>query len=392
MHDKTKLCHLGRSPHQNHGAVNPPIYRASTILFSSIEDQEYREENPFSEIFYPRYGVPTTKTLEEMLAALEGGSKTTLTGAGLTAVAMALSAVTATGDHILVSDNVYGPTRRFVSTVLRRFGVEATFYHPQIGSAIETLIRSNTRAVFLESPGSLTFEVQDVPAIVAAVRKNEKQRPISLIMDNTWGTPLFFKPLAVGVNIVLHSGTKYIAGHSDMMFGVITGDETHGLIVKSNAVDFGITVSPDEAYMCLRGLRTLEVRLQAHYQNALRLSEYLAQRPEVDSVVYPPRPDHPNHDVWRRDYTGGSGLFAIFLKPCPKQAITALLNNLRFFGIGYSWGGYESLITPVYPEKVRSAIQWQDPRPLIRIHAGLEDVEDLIHDFDQGFEHFQKNM
>ena len=390
MHDKTKLCHIGRSSHQNHGVVNPPVYRASTILFSSIEDQEYRESHPFTEIFYPRYGVPTTKALEEAIAALEGGSQTTVTGSGLTAVAMALMAVTAVGDHVLVSDSVYGPTRRFAETVLTRFGVEVTFYDPRIGSGIESLIQTNTRAVFLESPGSLTFEVQDVPAIVAAVRKTD--RPISVIMDNTWGTPLFFKPLACGVNIVVHAATKYLAGHSDMMFGVITGDETYGFAVKDNAVNFGITVSPDEAYTCLRGLRTLGVRLQGHYQNALRLSDYLARRPEVDAVLYPPRPDHPDHAIWARDYTGASGLFSIFLKPCPKPAVCALLDTLRLFGIGYSWGGYESLITPVYPEKVRSAVPWQDPRPLIRIHTGLEDVDDLIQDFDQGFQKFHQHL
>ena len=392
MRDKTKLCHIGRSSHQNYGVVNPPIYRGSTILFSSIEDQEYREANPFTEIFYPRYGLPTTKAVEETIADLEGGSRSTLTSSGLTAIAMALMAVTAAGDHVLISDSVYGPTRRFAATVLTRYGIQVAFYDPRIGSGIDALIQSNTRAVFLESPGSLTFEVQDVPAIVAAVRKKETTRPISVIIDNTWATPLFFKPLAHGVNIVLHSATKYLGGHSDMMFGVISGDQEYGLMVKESAVDFGITVSPDEAYACLRGLRTLEVRLQAHYRNTLLLADYLAQRPEVDAVLYPPRSDHPDHAIWARDYSGASGLFAIFLKPCPKEAVAVLLNSLSLFGIGYSWGGYESLITPVYPHKIRSAVPWDDPRPLIRIHVGLEDIADLIDDFEQGFQKFHQRL
>jgi len=265
--------------------------------------------------------------------------------------------------------------------------VSTTYYDPGIGGGIATLIRDNTKVIFLESPGSLTFEMQDVPAIVAVA----KARKITTVLDNTWATPLFFRPLSLGVDVSLLSATKYISGHSDLMMGILTANEAAYPALRRAADDFGAASGPDDCYMALRGLRTLSVRLQRHQETGLTLARWLKQRPEVARVLHPALPDDPGYPIWKRDYTGASGLFAIELKPVGEASVAAMLDGLEFYGMGYSWGGFESLALPSDPSAIRTATAWKDRGPLIRIHAGLEDPADLIADLEKGFARLRKN-
>jgi cysteine-S-conjugate beta-lyase len=378
----TIVVNAGRNPAANHGVVNPPVYHASTVLFPTVhalhEAQKRRDPNKSR---YGRYGTPTTFALEEAVCALEGGHHSIVVGSGVAGIVVALMAYVKTGDHVLMVDTVYGPSRRFCDTVLQRFGVSTTYYDPGIGGKIATLIRDNTKVVFLESPGSLTFEMQDVPAIVAAARA----RNVTTVLDNTWATPLFFKPLALGVDVSLLSATKYIAGHSDLMMGILTANEAAYPALRRAADDLGAASGPDDCYMALRGLRTLSVRLQRHQETGLTLARWLKQRPEVARVLHPALPEDPGHALWKRDYTGASGLFAIELKPVSEAAVAAMLDGLELYGMGYSWGGFESLALPSDPGAIRTATAWKDRGPLIRIHAGLEDPADLIADLEAGF-------
>src|SRR3546814_820552 len=279
-------------------------------------------------------------------------------------------------------DSVYGPVRKFCDTLLARFGVETTYYPPEIGAEIAALIRRNTRIVYLESPGSLTFEIQDVPAISAAAHA----AAAVVVMDNTWATPLFFKPFDHGVDISLHAATKYIGGHSDLMLGLVVSKEAHFRALKGTAHGLGFAAAPDDCYLALRGLRTLSVRLARHQETGLALARWLQARPEVAAVLHPALPGAPGHDIWRRDFTGASGLFGIALHPASKAAVAAMVDGMELFAMGFSWGGYESLILPVHPETSRSATRWGAPGPVLRIHAGLEDPADLIADLTRGFE------
>ncbi len=378
----TLLVSAGRDPEANHGVVNPPVYHASTIVFPTVaalhDSQKRREPNKAR---YGRHGTPTTFALEEAIAALEGGHQAIAIGSGVAAITATLAAFVKTGDHLLVVDSAYGPTRRFCDTVLKRFGVATTYYDPRIGAGIAKLIQPNTRLIFLESPGSLTFEVQDVPAIVAAAR----QAKVVTAMDNTWATPLYFKPLAHGVDISILSATKYIAGHSDLMMGLISTTEATYLPVRRAVEDFGGSAAPDDCYLALRGFRTLGVRLERHQANGLRLARWLQQRPEVARVLHPGLPEDPDHALWKRDFSGACGLFAIELKPVAESAVAAMLDGLELFGMGYSWGGFESLILPADPRPYRTAVPWTAAGPLIRVHAGLEDPDDLIADLEAGF-------
>ena len=378
----TLLVSAGRDPHANHGVVNPPVYHASTIVFPTVAElHESQKRRDPKKTRYGRHGTPTTFALEEAVAALEGGAQAIAVGSGVAAIAATLSAFVKTGDHLLVVDSAYGPTRRFCETVLKRFGVATTYYDPRIGAGIARLIQPNTRVIFLEAPGSLTFEMQDVPVIAAAARAAN----VITAMDNTWATPLFFKPLAHGVDISILSATKYIAGHSDLMMGLITTTAATYLPVRRAVEDFGGAVGPDDCYLALRGLRTLSVRLQRHQETGLALARWLQGRPEVARVLHPALSGDAGHALWRRDFTGASGLFAIELKPVPEPAVEAMLNGLELFGMGYSWGGFESLILPADPRPYRTAVPWTAAGPLIRIHAGLEDPEDLMADLDAGF-------
>ena len=376
----TILTHAGNDPHANFGIVNPPVYHASTVLFPTVAALE-EAGHSFDGVRYGRIGTPTSQAFEATVARLEGGFKAVTAPSGLAAITTALLAFVSAGDHVLVTDSVYGPTRLFCSDMLKRLGVEAEFYDPLAGAAIERLIRPNTRVVFLESPGSLTFEVQDVPAIAAAA----KQAGAVVMIDNTWGTPLFFKPFDHGVDLSIHAATKYMVGHSDAMLGVITaGTEEVWNRLKRNSVQLGTCAGPDDIYLGLRGLRTMGARLRQHQDTALDLARWLQARPEVARVLHPALPDDPGHALWRRDFTGACGLFAIELKPCSAAAVAAFLDGMELFGMGYSWGGYESLILPIHPEKLRTTTRWRTDGPMIRLHAGLEDPNDLIADLDRG--------
>jgi cystathionine beta-lyase len=384
MHDDTLVVTEGRDPERNHGVVNPPVYRASTILYESVA--AFEAPRQLRAISYGRAGTPTTFALEDAIAALDGGHGAVITGSGKTAIAQALMAFLEAGDHLLMVDSAYAPTRQLCDRVLARFGVETTYYDPSIGAGIEALIRPNTRIVYLESPGSLTFEVQDVPAIVAVARR----RNVLTAIDNTWATPLHFKPLQLGVDLCIHAATKYIGGHSDLMMGTVSCAEPLYERLRKGMYDLGSYVSPDDCYQALRGLRTLSVRLERHQTNALRLATWLKARPEVERVLYPALPGDPGHALWRRDFTGACGLFGFLLKPCPTAAWHALIDGLKLFGLGASWGGYESLIMPNHPGRYRTATAWDARLPSIRIHAGLEDPDDLIADLEAGFERLNR--
>ena len=381
MKKDSLLVHAGRHPERYHGAVNPPVYHASTVLFPTLEALEASDRTPLEGVHYGRMGTPTSYAFEEAVAAVEGGYRAVTAASGLAAIATALTAFTKAGDHVLVTDSAYGPTRRVCNEILAKYGVETEYYDPLIGAGIARLIRPNTSVVFVESPGSLTFEVQDVPAIATAA----KAAGATVLMDNTWATPLFFKPFEHGVDVSIHAATKYIVGHADAMLGLMVCNEASWTAIKRNAVRFGTCAGPDDMYLGLRGLRTLSVRLKRHQESGLALAEWLSGRPEVTRILHPARPGDPGHALWKRDFTGASGLFAAQFAPVPKKALAAMLDGMELFGMGYSWGGFESLILPVYPAAVRTASKWQADGPLIRFHAGLEDVDDLIRDLERGF-------
>jgi cystathionine beta-lyase len=387
MHDDTWLVHGGRDPRRQQGMVNPPVYHASTVLFETVAELAAAAANPLEGVYYGRYGTPLHFDLERAVARLEGGHAAVTTCSGLAAVAVALLAFAEAGAHLLVADNVYAPTRKLSDGLLRRLGVTATYFDPDIGADIAGLIRPETAAVFLEVPGSLTFEIADVPAIAAAAR----ERGVPVLLDNTWATPLHYPAFERGADVSIQAATKYLVGHADAMLGLVTGNAEHHERLRKTAIQLGYCAGPDDVYLGLRGLRTLSVRLQRHAANAATLCDWLAARPEVARLLYPPRADDPYHELWRRDFTGASGLFGVLLEPCDKGALTVMLDGLELFGMGFSWGGYESLILPVEPGKHRSATHWSAPGPLLRIHAGLEDVDDLIADLDQGFQRLASN-
>jgi len=384
FHLDTRLIHTGGHPRDRHGAVNPPVYRASTIVFPTVAAWEASRDPAvrFDLVRYGQLGTPTTFALEEAIATLEGGYRTILVPSGLAACTTALQALLQTGDHLLMVDTAYAPTRHFCDAVLPRSGVSTTYYDPLIGGRIDELFQPNTRVVFLESPGSLTFEVQDVPAIAEAAHR----AGITVVMDNTWATPYFFPAMARGVDVSVQAVTKYPAGHADVMMGSITTTEALYLPIRSLVAEQGNSVSPDDAYLALRGLRTMAVRLERHQQSALRVAEWLQGRPEVARVLYPALPSDPGHPLWARDFTGATGLLGVVLHPVPKRAVAAMLDGLQWFGMGASWGGYESLVLPFQPEKFRSATRWDDPGPLLRLHIGLEHPEDLIADLADGLD------
>jgi cystathionine beta-lyase len=374
---ETRLAHAGREPSRFHGFVNTPIYRGSTVLFPTLASLESNAQD----FTYGRLGTPTVKALEEAIAELEGGARTLLAPSGLSAIATALLAFVVAGDEVLVSDSVYRPTRRFCDHVLKRLGVKTTFYDPLIGAGIKKLLGDKTKVVFAESPGSQTFEVQDIPAIAKAAH----EAGAVLIMDNTWATPLYFAPFRHGVDVSIQAATKYIVGHADAMLGAITASEKTERAVEKTYEDLGLCPGPEDAYLGLRGLRTLGVRLARHQQSALELARWLKARPEVDRVLHPGLPSDPGHALWARDFTGASGLFAFILKPTSHAALAAMLDGLSLFGMGYSWGGFESLILPFDPRDYRTATTWAAAGPAIRLHVGLEDVEDLKADLEAGF-------
>lgn len=384
----TQAIHLGRHPEDYHGFVNPPIYHASTVLFPTVAELEAARNKryEYGSIRYGRFGTPLSLGLERAVAELEGGHGAVSVSSGLAAITTALGAFGAAGDHILVCDNVYHPTRLYCDEVLTRYGVSVSYYEPLLGAGIEALIRDNTRVIYMESPGSQTFEVQDVPAITRVAQ----QHGITTMIDNTWATPLYFKPLALGVDISIHAATKYIVGHSDAMLGIVVANEAHFDKLSRGAIHHGHCAGPDSVYLGLRGLRTLPARMKIHQENAVQLAEWLAKRPEVERVLHPALPSDPGHELWKRDFSGASGLFGIVLSDVPKTAISAMLDDLQLFGMGFSWGGFESLCIPVHPGDYRISPQWTDTGPMLRIHAGLEDILDLQADLDAGFERLRR--
>jgi cystathionine beta-lyase len=375
----TTLVTAGRDPKSNYGFVNPPVYHASTVLYPSAEDYVAHR----ARYQYGRRGTPTTDALELALQELEGPrcAGVALVPSGLAAISTALLAVVHSGDHVLVTDSAYGPTRTFCDQILTRLGVTTTYYDPLIGAGIADLLRPDTRAVYLESPGSQSFEMQDVRAIAAAAHA----KGAVVLMDNTWATPLYFRPLDHGVDLVIQAGTKYIGGHSDLMLGTVSANASTVAALKNTVRYTGLHEAPDDTYLALRGLRTLGIRLDRHFESGIAVARWLEQRPEVLRMVHPALPSHPGHALWKRDFTGASGLFSMVLKPVPQQAYYAFLDTLELFGIGASWGGYESLAIPFDCTPYRTATRWEPGGPTVRFHIGLEAVEDLIADLERGF-------
>jgi cystathionine beta-lyase len=370
---ETIATHAGRMSDTHFGAVNTPVYRASTILYRDLASLEagntaYR---------YGRLGTPSSSSFEDAANELEGGARTIVAPSGLGAIALAIQAVCGAGDHLLMVDSCYHPTRLLCDRTLKRFGIETTYYDPLIGAGIEKLMKLNTRAVFCESPGSLTFEVQDVPAIAAVAHKHGA----SVLLDNTWATPVYFNAFDHGVDLSIQAATKYVGGHADVMIGYVAANESHRDRLESAHHDLGLYASGDDCYLALRGLRTMPVRLARHQESGLKLAHWLAIHPAVERVLHPALETDPGHALWKRDFKGATGLFGVVMKDTPHSRFAAFMDSLKLFGMGYSWGGYESLIVP---SKIhRSAAPFDAKGRVVRIHAGLEDADDLIADLDQ---------
>jgi len=388
MSDDTKLTHAGRHPKDNYGVVNPPVYHASTILFPTL--QELRNFTQ-SKVTYGRHGTPGTFALNEAMCAIENADYCLLAASGMQAITTAMLAFLKAGDHVLMVDTVYTPTRIFCDRALSSLGIETTYYDPLIGRDIQSLMRPNTRMVFTESPGSLTFEVQDIPAVVDAVKSYaHAEQEVLVAIDNTWATPLYYKPLDHGVDLSIQAATKYIGGHADVMLGTVCSKAQHAEDLENMRRYLGHSVGPDDVYMTLRGLRTLSVRLERHQKNAKVIADWLQTQELVDRVFYPALNDDPGHEIWLRDFSGACGLFGFSLKSGTDDQMAAMLDHMRLFGMGFSWGGYESLMIPIMLKGTRTATKWEVPGPCLRIHVGLEDPADLIADLEAGFERFQK--
>ncbi|MGK2739665.1 cystathionine beta-lyase [Tepidicaulis sp. LMO-SS28] len=377
---ETRLVTAGRKPEENHGIINPPVYHASTILHPTMKVLKEASQ-PYT---YGRRLTPTIAALQDAVCDLEGGFGTVITPSGLSAVTTALLAHLKTGDHVLVTDSVYGPSRSFCEQMLTKLGIEVEFYDPLIGGGISELMKDNTRVVFTESPGSQTFEVQDIPAIAEAAH----ERGAIVMLDNTWATPLFFDAFEHGADISIQAATKYIVGHSDVMMGTITCNERTWKTTLRHHGLLGVTTGPDDMYLALRGLRTMGVRLKQHMETGINLARWFAARPEVKYILHPALDTDEGHPIWKRDFKGASGLFGVVLHPVSDKALAAMLDGLELFGMGFSWGGYESLIVPAEPH--RTATTWREEGKLLRVHAGLENMDDLIADLEAGFDRLNK--
>ncbi len=388
--ESTRVVHAARHPKEQGWMVNPPIYQTSTIVFPTLKDLVYAERGysnndlvePY-ELKYGRYGTQTNFSLEQAVAELEGGYNTFVTSSGAAAINTALLAFLQKGDHMLLVDNTYSPTRGFADKFLKRFGIETTYYDPKIGSDIKKLIKKNTKVIFLESPGSLSFEVQDVPAIVKVAKKHN----IVTILDNSWASGVYYKPLDHGVDVSVTALTKYINGHSDVIMGAITIHEKHFRVMYEAFRYMAVSAAPFNSYLVQRGMRSVKVRMDHCFKSAVELAKYLEAKPEVSKVLYPALESHEDHELWKRDFTGAAGLFTIILdKKYSNEALAKMVNKLKYFGMGYSWGGYESLILPVDAASIRTATKWSyGNKTCLRINVGLEDVEDLKEDLDDGF-------
>ncbi|KQW23110.1 cystathionine beta-lyase [Afipia sp. Root123D2] len=378
----TGLVTSGRDTLAQKGFINPPIVRGSTVLYPTAEDLHAHR----GEFQYGRHGTPTTKALIDALMTLEGANcaGVGLAPSGVAAISTTLLAVLKSGDHLLVIDSAYRPTRNFCDSLLKRYGVETSYFDPLIGADVATLFKPNTRAVVVEAPGSQSFEMPDIPAIAKAAH----DKGILVIDDNTWATPLYHRSLDQGVDISIQAATKYIGGHSDIMFGTIAANATAWPLITEAIRLLGVCAGPDDVFLALRGLRTLAVRLAHHQQSGLDMARWFAARPEVLRVLHPGLESDPGHAIWKRDFTGASGLFSIVLKPAPQKAVDAFLDALTLFGMGYSWGGFESLVIPFDCSGYRTATTWAPGGPALRFHIGLESLDDLKADLAAGFEVF----
>jgi cystathionine beta-lyase len=374
---RTRMVLAGRRPDEQFGFVNTPIYRGSTVLFPTCDDLIERR----SRFTYATHGTPTIRALEEAWTELSGAAGTVLAPSGLAAVTLGLLAAVRAGDHLLVTDSVYRPTRHFCDTVLKGLGVETTYYDPLVGADIAGLMRPNTAAVMTEAPGSHSFEMQDVPGIAEVAHA----RGALVLMDNTWATPIFFPPHERGVDLAIEAGTKYLGGHSDLLLGLVSANERAWPRLRATFDAFAMCAGPEDAFLGLRGLRTMDLRLREAQRQALDMAHWLAARPEVARVLHPALPDYPGHDLWKRDFSGSSGLFSVILKPASHAALSAMLDGLKLFGMGFSWGGYESLVIPFDCTTYRTATRWSAEGPGLRFQIGLEDTQDLKADLDAGF-------
>jgi cystathionine beta-lyase len=375
----TKATLGGREPFAHHGYVNTPVYHASTLLYETAEDY-LAHKGRYS---YGRRGTPTSEALENALREIEGPqcAGVSLLPSGLAAISSALLSVVHSGDHVLVTDSAYGPTRQFCDHAMSRYGVTTTYYDPTIGAGIEKLMQPNTKAVFTEAPGSLSFEMPDIPAIAEVAHA----RSAVVLMDNTWASPFYFRALEKGVDLSIQSGTKYIGGHSDLMLGTISATGALAARVRDTVQTMGLCVGPDDIYLGLRGLRTMSVRLARHHESSVKAARWLAQRPEVLRVLHPALETDPGHAIWKRDFTGACGLFSVVFKPVQQETVNKFLNALTLFGMGASWGGYESLAIPFDCKPIRTATSWAPGGPTVRFHIGLEDIDDLLADFERAF-------
>jgi cystathionine beta-lyase len=383
---ETTLVIAGRDTKAQKGFVNPPVVHGSTVLYPTADDLHAHR----GEYQYGRRGTPTTRALQQALMALEGPqcAGVGLAPSGLAAITTTLLAVLKSGDHLLVCDNAYRPTRNFCNGLLARYGVETTYFDPLIGAGIAGLLKPNTKAVVVEAPGSQSFEMPDIPAIASAAHAHGAL----VIDDNTWATPLYHRSLEQGVDISMQAATKYIGGHSDIMFGTISANARAWPQIAEAIHLLGVCAGPDDVYLAIRGLRTLAVRLAQHHRSGIEMAQWLAARPEVIRVLHPALASDPGHAIWKRDFTGASGLFSIVLKPAPQKAVDALLDTVKLFGMGFSWGGFESLVIPFDCDSYRTATKWAPGGPSLRLHIGLESVDDLKADLERGFAAFNAAM
>ncbi|MGD0642842.1 MAG: cystathionine beta-lyase [Roseiarcus sp.] len=377
LRSRSRLVHLGRDGETTQGFVNVPPFRGSTVLFPDVATLNSRKQR----FVYGTHGTPTTEALSEAWSAISGAAGTTLVPSGLAAIVVSLMTALGAGDHLLMPDSAYRPARIFCDSTLERMGVETTYYDPLVGAGIAALMRANTKAVFVESPGSQSLEVQDIPAIAAAAHA----RGACVIADNTWATPLFFSPHANGVDMAVEAGTKYLSGHSDLLLGLVSANAQWFERLAKTVDQMAIPPGPEDAFLALRGMRTMELRLREAERQALALAHWLKARREVQRVIHPALPDDPGHALWKRDFSGSSGLFSVVLKPVSETAVAAMLDGLELFGMGYSWGGFESLVIPFDCASYRTATRWAPGGPTLRFSVGLEDIEDLKDDLDRGF-------
>ena len=378
----TELTLAGRHPFKNYGIVNPPIYRTSTILFENTKELGKAIKNRFNQTYYGRYGTPTTFALEEGITQIENGHRTIATSSGMSSISISLLSLLSKDDHCLISDCTYYPTKKFAIKILSKFGIRVDFYDPKNLNSFKKKINKKTKVIFMESPASLSFEIEDISEII----KIAKKKKIITMIDNSWATPLYFSPINYGIDISILAATKYISGHADTMLGLITvKNEKLFLKIKDTAVSLGDCPGPQECYLSLRGLRTLSARLEKHRTSALKIARLLDNNDNVSKVLHPALPKNENYELWCKYFSGSTGLFSFILKEQSKKKIYKMVDNLKLFKLGFSWGGYESLILPVFPKSERKIAKWSEKGILLRIHVGLEDVEDLINDLTNAF-------